>query len=178
MVGCAQQGVMIARSRAMSYCEPCQSLTAAALNRRWRVPRGNFEGAAYYVSTSVSNVGVGAQYCKAYRQNADTLCNYSTSNMAESEVGTKPRCCGREPLFAPFFILNERYPMRNILKQWRSFPLRFQMSELVHSKTNHTGFTRCDLLFIEQKACCAARVRILSAPPNIKQSFAVTTGKL
>ena len=61
MVGCAWQGVLIARSRAMSYCEPCQSLTAAALNRRWRVPRGNFEGATYYVPTSVITDRIGAQ---------------------------------------------------------------------------------------------------------------------
>ena len=62
MVGCTVQGALIARSRAMSYCEPCQSLTAAALNRRWRVPRGNFGGATYTVSASVSIIEVGAQF--------------------------------------------------------------------------------------------------------------------
>ena len=73
MVGRTEQGVMIARSRAMSYCEPCQSLTAAALNRRWRVPRGNFEGATYFVPTSVMTVGVGAQYVKTHRRFADVF---------------------------------------------------------------------------------------------------------
>ena len=62
MVGCAVQGVSISRSRAMSYCEPCQSLTAAALSRRWRVPRGNFEGATYIVSVSVFIIEDGAQF--------------------------------------------------------------------------------------------------------------------
>lgn len=61
MVGCTAQGVSIARSRATSYCEPCQSLTAAALSRRWRVPRGNFEGATYVVSASVITIKDGAQ---------------------------------------------------------------------------------------------------------------------
>lgn len=62
MVGCTVQGTLIARSRAMSYCEPCQSLTAAALNRRWRVPRGNFGGVTYTVSASVSIIEGGAQF--------------------------------------------------------------------------------------------------------------------
>lgn len=62
MVGCTVQGMLIARSRAMSYCEPCQSLTAAALNRRWRVPRGNFGGVTYTVSASVSIIEGGAQF--------------------------------------------------------------------------------------------------------------------
>ena len=62
MVGCTVQGALIARSRAMSYCEPCQSLTAAALNRRWRVPRGNFGGVTYTVSASVSIIEDGAQF--------------------------------------------------------------------------------------------------------------------
>ena len=68
MVGCAVQGVSISRSRAMSYCEPCQSLTAAALSRRWRVPRGNFEGATYIVSASVFIIEDGAQFLKAKAQ--------------------------------------------------------------------------------------------------------------
>ena len=46
----------------MSYCEPCQSLTAAALSRRWRVPQGNFEGATYVVSASVMIIEDGAQF--------------------------------------------------------------------------------------------------------------------
>lgn len=46
----------------MSYCEPCQSLTAAALSRRWRVPQGNFEGATYVVSASVMFIEDGAQF--------------------------------------------------------------------------------------------------------------------
>lgn len=64
MGGRAAQGVLIARSRATAYCEPCQGLTAAALSRRCRVPRGNFEGATYAVSASVRTVGVGAQQTK------------------------------------------------------------------------------------------------------------------
>ncbi len=48
----------------MSCCEPCQSLTAAALSKFRRVPRGNFEGATYAVSASVLVVGDGAQYLK------------------------------------------------------------------------------------------------------------------
>lgn len=62
MVGCTAQGVSISRSCAMSYCEPCQSLTAAALSRRWRVPQGNFEGATYVVSASVMFIEDGAQF--------------------------------------------------------------------------------------------------------------------
>lgn len=62
MVGCTAQGVSISRSCAMSYCEPCQSLTAAALSRRWRVPQGNFEGATYVVSASVMIIEDGAQF--------------------------------------------------------------------------------------------------------------------
>ena len=61
MDGRTKQGVSISRSCAMSYCEPCQSLTAAALSRRWRVPQGNFEGATYSVSASVATVEKGAQ---------------------------------------------------------------------------------------------------------------------
>ena len=68
MVGCAVQGVSISRSRAMSYCEPCQSLTAAALSRRWRVPRGNFEGATYIVSASVFIIEDGAQFFVSSRK--------------------------------------------------------------------------------------------------------------
>jgi len=37
-------------------------LTAAALSRRWRVPRGNFGGATYIVSASVSIIEDGAQF--------------------------------------------------------------------------------------------------------------------
>lgn len=51
----------------MSYCEPCQSLTAAALSRRWRVPQGNFEGATYVVSASVTTIEDGAQFLKVTR---------------------------------------------------------------------------------------------------------------
>ena len=46
----------------MLCCEPCQSLTAAALSRRWRVPQGNFEGATYVVSASVMIIEDGAQF--------------------------------------------------------------------------------------------------------------------
>ncbi len=67
MVGSTAQGVLIARSCAMPYCEPCQSLTAAALNRRWRVPRGSFEGATYAVTASVSSIEAGAQQTKRQR---------------------------------------------------------------------------------------------------------------
>ena|GEM_PF-1003084 len=67
MVGCTAQGVSISRSCAMSYCEPCQSLTAAALSRRWRVPQGNFEGATYVVSASVTTIEDGAQFLKVTR---------------------------------------------------------------------------------------------------------------
>ena len=73
MVGCTVQGMLISRSRAMSYCEPCQSLTAAALNRRWRVPRGNFEGVTYTVSASVSIIEGGAQFFESKAHNVKVV---------------------------------------------------------------------------------------------------------
>lgn len=73
MEGCAVQGVLIARSCATLCCEPCQSLTAAALNRRWRVPRGNFGGVTYTVSASVSIIEGGAQFFESKAHNVKVV---------------------------------------------------------------------------------------------------------
>jgi len=53
MGGRIKQAVLITRSQATQTCEPCQSLTTAALSRTLRVPWGSFVGAGYLVSTPV-----------------------------------------------------------------------------------------------------------------------------
>ena len=54
------QGALIPRSCAISGCEPCQSLTAAALSNLRDVPRGSFGVVTYVRADSVDLVGVGA----------------------------------------------------------------------------------------------------------------------
>ena len=54
------QGMLIPRSCAISGCEPCQSLTAAALSNLRNVPRGSFGVVTYVRADSVILVGVGA----------------------------------------------------------------------------------------------------------------------
>ena len=56
------QGMLIPRSCAISDCEPCQSLTAAALSNLRDVPRGSFGGVTYVRADSVIHVGVGAHF--------------------------------------------------------------------------------------------------------------------
>ncbi len=57
------------RARGVDSKVPCNVIlrTVSELDRSstkqdWRVPRGNFEVATYFVSASVMAVGVGAQY--------------------------------------------------------------------------------------------------------------------
>ena len=58
------QGTLIPRSCAISGCEPCQSLTAAALSSLRNVPRGSFGVVTYVRADSVDLVGVGAHLLK------------------------------------------------------------------------------------------------------------------
>ena len=56
------QGMLIPRSCAISGCEPCQSLTAAALSNLRNVPQGSFGGVTYVRADSVMFVRVGAHF--------------------------------------------------------------------------------------------------------------------
>ena len=135
MVGCTAQGVSISRSCAMSYCEPCQSLTAAALSRRWRVPQGNFEGATYVVSASVMIIEDGAQFfCMKSQINVcvrkkSAFADFFDVFLAETIVIFVSSFCFQTLLFKLFCLSNSVFKLFCLFKS--VFPNRFILQALL-----------------------------------------------
>lgn len=67
------------RSRATAACEPCQGLTAAALNKMCRVPRGSFNGVNRRENASVRVIKDGAQYSKTDKRDRLSVFEFASS---------------------------------------------------------------------------------------------------
>ena len=84
MGGWPRQGVLILGSCAIRLCEPCQGLTAAALNSSSGVPQGRSKGATYRVTASVNTVGESRTVPQG-RANARPLF-YKENKMTDNEI--------------------------------------------------------------------------------------------